>query len=249
MALIWRKQEHDAEYRVVKAGGSIRLYRNNVLHSQWNSNNPVKGNLWELFLLTVVGSTEELKRVLVLGVGGGAVINLIHHFFPNAEIDAIELDKTHIKIAKKYFHVDLKKSNLINANAVDWVKTAKAGAYDLIIDDVFHEAAQVPFRSIQISGTWIESLLRKLNRRGTLVINFADKHDWDSCRSQRVVKNKLKNYHMGVAINEKCENRIVYISMQALSATKVKKSLQSRSCQAYLSVWSNGKFSYRRVQS
>ena len=249
MALIWRKQEHDTDYRVVKAGESIRLYRNGVLHSQWNSNNPVRGNLWELFLLTVVGRTEELRRVLVLGVGGGAVINLIHHFFPNAEVDAIELDATHIKIAKKYFHLDLKKCNLINANAIDWVKTSKADAYDLIIDDVFHETAQVPFRSIQISGTWIKLLLSKLNHHGTLVINFADKNEWNDCRLQRAVQKKLKNYQVGVAINKKCENRIVHIARQPLSASSVKKSLQSGSCTPYLRVWSKGEFSYRCVQS
>ena len=166
MAVLWQKQIHNTDYRVVNAGASVRLYRNNVLHSQWNPVHPVKGNLWELFLLTCLGS-EKLKRVLVLGVGGGAVINLIHRFFPQAEIDAVELDKTHISIAKKYFHINSAKCNLIHADALDWTKTCPIKSYDLIIDDVFHEASKVPFRSIEMSADWIKVLLNKINSRQT----------------------------------------------------------------------------------
>ncbi len=74
MALIWQKQNHATDYRVVRAGASIRLYRNGVLHSQWNPRQPVKGNLWELFLLSSLGNEGALKRALVLGLGGGAVV-------------------------------------------------------------------------------------------------------------------------------------------------------------------------------
>ena len=248
MALLWHKKINNTDYRVVNAGASVRLYRNNVLHSQWNPAHPVNGNLWELFLLTCLGG-EKLNRALVLGVGGGAVINLIHRFFPDAEIDAIELDKTHISIAKKYFRINSEKCNLIHANALDWAKTSSYKSYDLIIDDVFHEASQVPFRSIQINADWIKVLLNKIRAHGTVVINFADKKEWKSCRELSKIKKILnKNYQIGVALNYRCENRIVHISTRPLSANIIKKSLLACDNHAYLRCWSAGKFSYRRIQ-
>ena len=248
MALIWQKQNHATDYRVVRAGASIRLYRNGVLHSQWNPRQPVKGNLWELFLLSSLGNEGTLKRVLVLGLGGGAVVKLIHSFFPGAVIDAIELDQTHIRIAKKYFRVNAKNCNLIHSNAIDWMKTFTTKPYDLIIDDVFHEAGQVPFRSIQTNADWIKRLLRRLDKSGTLVINFADKEEWNTCRTQPKVQRLLENYEVGVARHKNCQNRIVHIAARPLSATVIRKSLRSAGAHAYLRNWSAQTFSYRRVQ-
>ena len=248
MALLWQKQTNNTNYRVVNAGASVRLYRNNVLHSQWNPRHPVKGNLWELFLLTCLGN-EKLQRVLVLGVGGGAVINLIHRFFPDAEIDAVELDKTHISIAKKYFHVNSAKCKLIHADALDWIKTCSVKSYDLIVDDVFHEANQVPFRSIQMSADRIKMLLNKINARGTVVINFADQKEWKSCRESSQVQKVLhRNYQIGVALNKRCENRIVHFSARPLSAGVIRKSHLAHKRHDYLRCWYEGKFSYRRIQ-
>ena len=248
MALIWQKRHEDTDYQVVTAGESVRLYRNRVLHSQWNPNNPVKGRLWELFLLTSFIRGKNITRVLVLGAGGGAVINLIHRYFPDAIVDAIELDRTHIYIAKKYFKVSAKKCNLIHADAFEWMDKSPTRAYDLIVDDVFYEAGQVPFRSIKANGRWLKGLKNYLHEQGILVINFADKSEWNTCRSLSATQKSLKNYEIGVAMHKQCQNRIVHIAKQSLSATMVKSSLQASECKAYLRHWSKGDFSYRRLQ-
>lgn len=248
MALIWQKQHEGTDYQVITAGKSVRLYRNRVLHSQWNPNNPVKGRLWELFLLTSFIRGKDITRVLVLGAGGGAVINLIHRYFPDAIVDAIELDSTHIYVAKKYFKVNANKCNLIHADAFEWMDKCSAHVYDLIVDDVFYEAEQVPFRSIKANGRWLNELKNILHEQGILVINFADKGEWNTCRSLPATRKALIDYEIGVAMHKQCENRIVHIAKQSLSATIVKNSLQTRECKAYLHHWSKGEFSYRRLQ-
>jgi len=101
MSIKWRYKNNEASYRVVEAGKSVRLYRNNVLHSQWNPNNPVSGKLWDLFLISALGLNMKVSDVLVLGAGGGSIINLIHHYFPQANIQAIDIDRIHLKVAKK----------------------------------------------------------------------------------------------------------------------------------------------------
>lgn len=247
MALIWSKQQGKTTYKVARAGHSIRLYRNGVLHSQWNPKSPIQGNLWELFLLTSLRPNAIISKVLVLGAGGGAVVKLLHHFYPEAYIDAIELDKVHIQVAKKYFRVNTRKCNLINADANIWLKKNRETKYDLIIDDVFHEKNQSPIRSISIRNSWLKSLLKRLKKQGILVINFADQQDWKKCR-KNLMKDKIaQQYQIAMACHHKCQNKIVHIAQRSLSATLVKSDLAESMGKTYLKYLRKGVLSYRRV--
>src|SRR5262249_40205748 len=47
----------------------------------------------------------EIKRVLVLGLGGGSIPIYLHRFLPEASIDVVEIDPGIITVAKKFFGV------------------------------------------------------------------------------------------------------------------------------------------------
>ncbi len=164
MTVIWKKTKGETKYKVTQAGGAIRLYRNKVLHSQWNSSKPVSGKLWDLFLLSSF-TGKPITRVLVLGAGGGAAINLVHHFFPKCYVDVIDMDKTHLSIARKFFKVSEKYCKLIHDDVENWLKENRNNKYDLIINDVFFESDSIPYRSIQAKELWVEDLLGRLNKR------------------------------------------------------------------------------------
>ena len=193
MTVIWEKSTTESSYKITRAGNSIRLYRNQVLHSQWNPISPITGKIWDLFLLSAIGGQQDVKRALVLGAGGGAVINLIHKFYPEANIDAIDLDDMQLYIAKRFFKVRSGKINLIHDNAFDWVTNDIVQRYDLIIDDVFFEKNCVPFRSVSAKKNWVMKLLERLEYDGTLVINFADQKEWKA--SLHEIKETLINFN------------------------------------------------------
>ncbi len=46
---------------------------------------------------------SDLKNVLVLGLGGGALCTYLHHKFPALFVDGVEIDSTMIELAKRYF--------------------------------------------------------------------------------------------------------------------------------------------------
>ena len=46
---------------------------------------------------------QDIKRVLVLGLGAGSIPDYLHRFLPDATIDTVELDPGVIDVAKKYF--------------------------------------------------------------------------------------------------------------------------------------------------
>ena len=75
MAIIWQKKVRDNLYEVRSAGKSRRLYKNGVCHSQYNPGSIMTGSIWDLLLLPACYQTGvNYKKILVLGVGGGAVI-------------------------------------------------------------------------------------------------------------------------------------------------------------------------------
>ena len=103
MAVIFTKQQGPDHYEVRSAGSSVRLYSNGVLHSQYNSLHPISGAIWDLLVLPGFFLKHPPRNILVLGLGGGTVIHLIRHFFPDSHITCVEKEAMHIQIAKRFF--------------------------------------------------------------------------------------------------------------------------------------------------
>lgn len=160
-------------YEVRSAGSSVRLYANGVFHSQFNPNSPVSGSIWDLLMLPAFFySPGTIKRILVLGVGGGTVIRLLNHFVQPDSIVGVELSSVHIQVAKRYFGVDQSEANLVCADAREWVSDYQGPPFDMIIDDLFFEEEGEPKRAVTATSNWKRQLLSHLSKRGVLVMNF-----------------------------------------------------------------------------
>ena len=178
MAVIWQKTVDGKTYEVRAVGKTHRLYRDGVFHSQYNPNKSLTGNVWDLLSLpSFFLDPEQIRRVLVLGVGGGAVMHQLASWFPEADITGIELDKTHLAIARRFFHLKGKHITLIQQDAIDWVKRYRGLPFDLIIDDLFTEEEGEPVRVIAASQSWLNHLLRLMTSDGALVMNFTEAKD------------------------------------------------------------------------
>ena len=104
MAIIWQETRDGTRYQVRSAGKTIRLYTDNVLHSQYNPSKKLTGSVWDLLFLPALCLTQKKPlRVLVLGVGGGAIMHMMNDFFNCEKIIGLELNPTHIEVAHNYF--------------------------------------------------------------------------------------------------------------------------------------------------
>lgn len=173
MAVIWRKQINESLYEIRTAGGSVRLYTDGIFHSQWNPNQPIGGNIWELlFLPALFVDPHRIKRVLVLGVGGGAVINLLNRFISPGSITGLDLDAVHLKLARRYFKVATGNTRLLHAEARQWVAGYTGSPFDLVIEDLFcADDAGDPVRAIHADNEWLMALRKITSRQGILVMN------------------------------------------------------------------------------
>lgn len=186
MAIIWSNKKNGTKYEVRSAGNSIRLYTDGVFHTQWNPQSPLAGHVWDLLFLSSCFyvsenvskniSQQPPTKALILGVGGGAVINALRHFYPDMLIDGVELDSTHLGIAKKFFVARSKKTKLHLSCAQAFVNQNDTSRYDFIVEDLFlgkKEFGKTEARkAIDVDTSWLSCLSVRLADGGVLAINF-----------------------------------------------------------------------------
>ena len=182
MAILWQKKIENTQYEVRSAGQTRRLYTDGVFHSQFNPNRAITGGVWDLLMLPAFFyPSGDIQRVLVLGVGGGAVIHQLQRYFKPVEIIGIELNPVHIMVAKRYFGITNKLAQLVEADAIEWLENYSGPPFDMIIDDLFGEQDGEPVRAIKANKTWFEKLNSHLSPEGLLVMNFVSNNDLKNC--------------------------------------------------------------------
>src|SRR5262249_51187265 len=112
---------------------------------------------------------REVKRVLILGLGGGAIPTYLGRFMPEVTIDSVELDPAVIDVAKKYFGMrDTSKSRLIDSDGRVFLKR-RSDTYDVIMVDAFH-GSYIPFH--MMTKEFYALVRERLAPHGVAVFNI-----------------------------------------------------------------------------
>lgn len=174
MAVIWRRRQKSRLYEVRTAGRTLRLYTNGVLHTQFNQHTPVTGSVWDLlFIPAFFYPATQIKRILILGVGGGAVIRQFNHFFEKPQITGVEINATHLYVAKRFFDVQTSNVVLHAQDAKEFLcDSTDEKRFDIIIDDLFDDDSHEPERAVEVTREWSDLVLRRLAPGGMVVTNF-----------------------------------------------------------------------------
>ncbi len=115
------------------------------------------------------------RRVLIVGLGGGAMVRFLTHHEPQVQIDAVEIDPAVVRIAGEYFGVRSGGNVRVHtADAVAFVESTTQ-RYDLILMDAFlrpssdTDATGVPSRLKTLA--FLERLERALAPGGVVAFN------------------------------------------------------------------------------
>lgn len=176
MAIIWQKKVNGVLHEIRSAGSSVRLYTDGVFHSQFNPRHPAGGHVWDLLMLPAFFlQPEKVRRILVLGAGGGAVMRQLNYFTQAEVIIGIDNNRWHHGLARKYFGIRGRPFRLIRDDAVNWVSEYSGDSFDLVIDDLYGEQDGEPSRAVAADVDWFVRLYQLLSENGLLVINFLDR--------------------------------------------------------------------------
>lgn len=182
MAIVQKETINGITHEVRSAGNSIRLYTDGVFHSQFNPLYPVGGHLWDLLMLPVFFTDpHKVRRVLVLGAGGGAVMRQLAYFTSMSDIVGVDNNPWHLTAARKYFGVQGAPFSLYEADAIKWVNSYAGDRFDLVIDDLYGEHEGEPSRVVDNNAQWFDCMSRLLEPSGVLAINFLDIRSLTRC--------------------------------------------------------------------
>ncbi len=230
MAIIWQKKQNGKKYEVRSAGASRRLYTNNVCHSEFNPGSLLSGSIWDLLIIPAFFyPAASTRRVLVLGVGGGAAIMQIHELLQPDTIVGVELDSLHLEIARRFFRVSDDIAELNHAEAKQWLNDYNGPAFDLIIDDLFTDIDRQPERALEANSQWFTLLLRHLSPGGQLVVNFGSFEELRSCGCFTRQSIRKKFPVVFSISGPLLENKVGVFLRKASSAAELRKNLVAHS--------------------
>jgi spermidine synthase len=91
-----------------------------------------------------VAYPAEVKKVLMIGLGGGSISSYLGRYMPDAAIDTVEIDPGVVTAAKKYFGmIETPRVRYHEGDGRVFLNRRK-DTYDLILVDAFH-GGYVPF--------------------------------------------------------------------------------------------------------
>ncbi len=125
------------------------------------------------------------KRMLLLGLGGGALVHFLLHHHPHLQIDVVEKSEKVIELARKYFGIPVQKHlHIHHQDAESFCSRSKAAPnrYDLILIDIFDAdaMAQPMYRH-----NFFSNLCILLTEKGVLAANLwgANREDFIRARA------------------------------------------------------------------
>jgi spermidine synthase len=112
---------------------------------------------------------HDIKRVLVLGLGGGAVPLYLARFLPDATVDSVEVDPGVIEAAKKYFGLrETERFHLIEGDGRIYLNR-HSEKYDIIVLDAF-SGSYIPFH--MMTKEFYQLVREHLAPHGVVAINI-----------------------------------------------------------------------------
>ena len=158
--------------QVTERDGARRLYLDEgvAVHSIWRPEEVLTGGVWDTFLALPPLLGRPLERVAILGNAGGTTARAMGVYYPDAEIDGVELDPAVTKAGRRYLGLDDNpRLDVHTADARPFLRRSEGG-YDLIVVDAYRPP-YVPF--YLATREFFELVRKRLAPGGIVALNVA----------------------------------------------------------------------------
>jgi spermidine synthase len=124
----------------------LELNEGQAVHSLWRGpDDYLTDNVWDGYLiLPFAGRSEPPERMAILGNAAGTTARAYGNYFPETEIDGVEIDGELHEVGDRFFGMD-ENPNLTRhtADARPWLRQSEGG-YDVIMVDAYRQP-YIPF--------------------------------------------------------------------------------------------------------
>jgi spermidine synthase len=119
-------------------------------------------------MTVVLALVEKPQRVLMVGLGGGTIPNLLHKHYPKMAIDVVDIDPVVVEAAKKFF--GFREDATLKVHVEDgrkYIEKCKE-PYDLILLDAF-DTENIPYDLA--TKEFLQAVRRALGPKGLVAAN------------------------------------------------------------------------------
>ncbi len=145
--LLHEETSYHQYIQVVERDDGRRLLHLNegvAVHSVWRPDSVLTGGVWDAFLAIPSLLGRDLDRVAILGNAGGTTARALGVYYPDAEVDGVELDPAVSRVGRRFFAMDDNpRLTVHDADARPFLRRTDE-RYDLIVVDAYHQP-YVPF--------------------------------------------------------------------------------------------------------
>jgi spermidine synthase len=170
--VIFEAESEHQYIRVVERPAGDRILELNegqAIHSIYNPDSYLVDGVWDGYLvLPFTGLTEPPERVAILGNAAGTTARAYGHYFPETEIDGIEIDSELEEVGLEYFDMGSNpRLTVHNDDARPWLRRSDGG-FDVIMVDAYRQ----PYIPFYLTTTEFFELVRdRLAPGGMVIVN------------------------------------------------------------------------------
>ena len=159
---------------VIDEGGLRTLSFNGSQETRMYREVPLQGHFeyTEYFHMPWLWNTN-LKRALMIGLGGGSTQRAYQHYYTNVVVDTVELDPAVVKVAKEFFQVKESPTHHIQTNDGRIFLRRSTNTYDVIIMDAYATTRYGSSVPVHLTTEEFFTLVRNhLTTNGVLAYNI-----------------------------------------------------------------------------
>lgn len=189
--LVERETEYQYARVVELPDGERRLELNEgqAFHSVYRPDTVLTGNVWDGYISLPFAVLERPPRsVAILGNGAGTTVRAYARYFPDTQIDGVEIDPELTELGREWFGLEDRPGlRLIHEDARPFLRNA-----DRKYDAIFVDAYRQPYIPFYLTTEEFFDLVReRLNPGGTVIVNAG--HPEDSRDLEKVLAAGVKS--------------------------------------------------------
>jgi predicted membrane-bound spermidine synthase len=171
--VLWEEESAYQFIQVVRRPDGARVLHLNegvVAHSVWRRDEVLTGGEWDAPLAVPGLVGRPLRQVAVLGNAGGTTARALGRYYPDAEIDGVELDPAVTRVGRRFLGLgDNPRLTVHDADARPFLRATRS-RYDLIVVDAYRQ----PYVPFYLATREFFRLVRQhLAPGGVVVLNVA----------------------------------------------------------------------------
>jgi spermidine synthase len=122
----------------------LELNEGQAVHSVYRPGSYLTDGVWDGYLvLPFAARHEPPRRMAILGNAAGTTARAYGHYFPQTEIDGVEIDAELTELGERYFDLHNPKLEVFHEDARPWLEDSEGG-YDVIMVDAYRQP-YIPF--------------------------------------------------------------------------------------------------------